>query len=328
MLKFDKFKQLREKLISEGAINESHQSFREYRELFEEAEFDAAVEEAIGNLEEDDIDYAGIAALEDLKVEEAGTAGEKIGNFFKNIIGFARLKSLNGKYTKALVGEAVAKMDFERKKDASDSKEETDRLRAAFDTKKSELSDRAKNIAQRMDDIATTEFLKNYAKKVKLQAKLKKNDIVIKIAGKEEARELKLRNAEITKDIQTADNELREYQKENAAKIKDAKKEVLAKTEEEIGKLGKKDSELRKNIGDKEADLGTAEGSDKAKIHGELANAQVERAKHLNNVIDKKETFNTVKGEEEYSTDKDESTAKNLIAAAEENTEKAKAESK
>ena len=253
-MKFEKFSILRKTLIENGSINESVKSFQEYKELFTEAANQLEAEEIVATIEESDINFIGIAAFEDTKVDEADSAG----NVFKNIFGFMRIKSLTNKYTKAMVDEAIADMDFKRKKAASETKEETENLKEAHALKKATLTDNTKALGEKIDNLGTTDFLKNVAKRTKLNARLKKNQILLKIANKEETKELKLSNKKITDSIATADGELREYEKENKEEIKDATKEAAKKLKEEVAALETQISDVQKKIDDQEDKLGTA----------------------------------------------------------------------
>jgi hypothetical protein len=335
-MKFEKFQSLREKMIQEGTLNESVKSFQEYKELFVEASNELESEEILSTIEESDIDILGIAAFEDTQLDEADSKS----NIFKNIFGWMKLKGLSSKYMKSMVDEGIVEMDYARRKAASDSKEETEQLKQAHTAKKDALTDRTKAIAEKIDSIATTDFLKKVAQKTKIGARIKKNEVILKIASKEEAKELRLRNAELNQDLQSVDGELREYEKENKEAIKDAKKEAAEKIKGEIGQLEEKIKDVQKQIIDKEDSLSNvgesatyeAEGDDapkkqtaeeKGKIYAELATLKADKAKLLDQQLEKKKAYNEATESDEYDLESGQEEIEGLVQDAKDYEQKA-----
>ena len=270
--------------------------------------------------EEMDKICVGIAALEDSRIEE------KMG-ILKVLINYVRIKSMGATYVKAMVDEGINDMDYYRRRKAAANKDgkasgETEQLKVSHDTKAAALEDRTKAIGAKIDNLAgDSEFLRAAATKMKIVGRIKKNEILIKISSKEEAKELGLRNADLSKDLVTKDNELRDYEKENKEEVDEAKDKLTKDKKKEIGDIDDKISALQKKItdidtqisgmsealeileaeGDKEADA--EKKKEIAKLHGELAKHKEQKLKLLTQKQKVASEYNALVGKDEYSVD-------------------------
>jgi len=342
-MKFEKFQKIRESLKEAGTINESVVSFREYKNAFASAALENMAEEIINShVDENDIDLLGIACYEDTVLDEASNDDGKLKTMFKNIFGLLKIKSLGGTYMKAMADEALADMDYERKKEAAGGRASDpkikDKLNTAHKAKKDALSDRAEAIGERIDNIATTDYLKKVSKKTKLEARIKKNQILLKIANAEESKTLKIKNAELGKEVQETDAAIGEYQKENKDDIEKAKEEMPKKIKEDIKVLNDKISEVQGKIEAAEESLpgkyeslvvdeaGETETAEKTpsqeaeeakkvkkaeadkkklKVYTEIIPLKTEKAELVTKRAEQKDAYNQIKGKDEYSVEDD-----------------------
>lgn len=362
-MKFENFLDIRKTLVSEGIVNESTKSYKEYSNSFYVKQLEKKYPEVYEDFDKNpfeglEIDLVGAAALEDFRVNEvAGKAGAAVSNVFKNIIGFMRIKALAGKYTKSMVDEAIADMDYARRKKAAgagaETKDNAEQLKTAHDAKKEAIKDRTKAIAEKIDNIASTEFLKKVATRTKIAARIKKNEVVLRIASKEEAKELKLKNGELTQDLQRIDGELRDYEKDNADEIEDAKKQAAEQFKEKITELTDQIKEVRKEITDAESEISDSEnegfqfeaedeedadfnledGEEEAgnkdaktarlKAYQTIGPLKQKIGEFYEERAMAKQSYNEAMGEEEYDPEDDQESAQNAYKDAEEYQEKA-----
>jgi len=355
-MKFSQFSAIRESLVIEGLITESVKSYKEYSDVFYQKALESTHPEYYNNInpfEGLEVDLFGLAMIEDSSITEKEGSGS---NVFKNIIGFMRIKGLAGKYMKSMVDEAIADMDYARRKKAAgpdaENKDNAEQLKTAHAAKKEAIKDRTKAIAEKIDNIASTEFLKKVATRTKIAARIKKNEIVLRIASKEEAKELKLKNGELSQDLQRIDGELRDYEKENAEEIDDAKKEAAKQIKEKITDITGKIKEVRKEITDAEAEIPEqenestqfeAEGdpvtNDQQTADDEAAKLEVKKARlaayktimplkvQIAKLYDErstlKQSYNEATGEEEYDVESDVESAENAARDAKDYEKKA-----
>jgi regulator of replication initiation timing len=264
--------------------------------------------------------------LDSENIFEDETVNEAAKDIWKNIKGLFKLNSLEKRYIKAMVDEGAAELDYARRVKASDSKEETEQLRQAHKLKMDALTDKAKAVADAIDDIATTDWLKTKTKTIKIKARIAKNNILIKISSKEEAKELGLKNAELNQELTTAQNELREYEKDKKDEIKDAfaekKEEIKAKIEDINNKL--KDNQKAILDAEGKTDESTIYEESKFELLGKL---KQERAVLKSSLLKLKQEFNQYASDnEKYNVEEDEKDIEKLASDAKEYIEKAKEE--
>ena len=198
-------------------------------------------------LEEDETEHNW-----DSLIEATGDDGV-LKNAFKYLVGLFRLRGLRNQYRKAMIDEGIAEMDYQRKRKAArkagtSDKADQDTLDAAHETKMESLEDRTKAISDRMDTVAVTDWLKRRVSRVKYEARIDKNKVLIKIASKEEARELQLTNADLSDNIATLDEELREYESKNKKSFDEAKKKMAEEAREKVSAANEKLEENKGKI--------------------------------------------------------------------------------
>ena len=195
-------------------------------------------------------------------INESNSATEGVLNeasdILKNIFGFMRLKSMRAKLVKAMADEGAADLDFERKKRAGIDPKKREVLDAANKQKKDQLSEVTSAINDKIDNIATTDYLKSLAKRVKAEAKMEKAKLLLKIANETEAKELSLKIKKYKEGILNADKELAEYQKTNAAKIKEESGKELESVKKDISKVDKEIGKINDQLDSLGEDVETA----------------------------------------------------------------------
>ena len=135
----------------------------------------------------------------------------------KNPIKWKKIKNNAKAYQKAKVAQALNDVDYaKRLEKGSDtlSAKQKDVLTQANKTKNSALSDTTTNIGQRMDDLATTDGLKQVAKLAKTKSALAANAIVLKAADGEEAKSLKIKQKKLIGKATDAQKALADYESE------------------------------------------------------------------------------------------------------------------
>jgi chromosome segregation ATPase len=297
-MKFETFYKIRQSLKENGILSESVSSYEEYSSLFSTAVIHQQVAESIDK-EMDRIELS-IACLEEIQIDEARDSGS---NIFSTIISYMRIKSMAAKYIRAMVDEGVNDMDYYRRRAAArkagKDSAETENLKVAHQTKADALTDRVKAIADRIDTIAgSSEFLNRAAQKVKTTGRIKKNEILIKIASKEEAKELKLKNAELNKDLVTIDNELRDYQSDNKDEIEKAVKEQMDKVKGQIDDIKGKIDGIEDKITEVDAESPEAK-SEKAEALKKIIELKIKKAEMLEKQIELETQYNQLKKTED-----------------------------
>jgi hypothetical protein len=167
------------------------------------------------------------------------TLNEK-GNPLKTLMGLIRLQGLGKILTKAMVDEGAIDLDYGRKLKAageSDNKEKSQQLRFARDTKKSAAKEKIDGIKEKIDDIAENSesgWVQSLASKIKIEAKIAKSKILLKVANKEEKKELGLQIKSDSERLVDLENELKNYEKEQGKDLKDKAKEESEKIKQDI----------------------------------------------------------------------------------------------
>ena len=298
-MKFEKFISLKERGLMES-LNES-------------ATYDSftiiSMAEQLDGSEDGDVTESYADVLDTLSEDVNGDGvneglGEGLKWIWQTLRGLMRLTGLGKKYVKALVDQGANDMDYSRRRAAArkngKDKTETEAMKSAHDTKNNELEERAKAIAEKMDEIASNDWLKAKVRRAKLEARIKKANILIKIAGKEEAKELGLQIKDLGADITSADNELKDYESKHED---DAKKVIRVKKEEmkeQIEDAGNKMDTINSNIEDAEDE----DPVDPAKV----IKLKEEKIKAKTDILKVKNTFNALEENEDdkYTVSKDE----------------------
>ena len=133
----------------------------------------------------------------------------------KNPIKWKKIKNNAKKLQKAKVAQALNNVDYAKRKAkgaTSLSPEKKEILKQANLAKNSALSDTTSNIGGRMDDLATTAGLKQVVKLAKTKSALAANQIVLKAATGEEAKQLKIKQKELTTKAAEAQQALADYE--------------------------------------------------------------------------------------------------------------------
>jgi len=231
-------------------------------------------------------------------------AKTKVGAALQNPIKFIKLKNNAKRYQKALVQQALNDLDFEKKKQAAGGEVDADKkevLAAANKAKNQALSDKEKAIADRMTDLATSPGLQAVKTLAVSKAKVAAAEIALKGADGEESKQLKIRIKELNAKASKAQQEIKDYTKDEPAKK--VEPESTQKEEPEQQELpptaqaeetpaddaeetsDKKESEtIQLSIDKKEQELKgiekEAEGSDYGKKQNELE-AEIKRLNDL-----------------------------------------------
>ena len=134
----------------------------------------------------------------------------------KNPIKWKKIKNNAKKYQKAKVAQALNDVDFAKRKEKGKAadlpKEKIEVLNQANKAKNAALKDAASNVAQRMSDLATTTGLKRVAQLAKTKASLAANQIALKAATGEEAKQLKIKQKELATDAAGQQKALADYE--------------------------------------------------------------------------------------------------------------------
>lgn len=174
---------------------------------------------------------------------EMDTLTEGIVDVIASPVKYTKIKNNAKNYQQALVQKATLDLDLARKKSKSDSAKETEVYKKAYDTKKSAISDTISSLADRMDDLATTDMLKKVVKLAKHKSKIAAAKTSLKAADGELAKELSAtiakeqkKSSEVEKEIKAATKKS-EPTKSNDTVL--SKEEMIKKKENEL-KLAKK----------------------------------------------------------------------------------------
>ena len=133
----------------------------------------------------------------------------------KNPIKFTKIKNNAKKFQKAKVAQALNDVDYAKRKEKGKgdlSPKQQEVLKQANAAKNAALKDTTSQIGSRMDDLATTPGLKQVVKVAKTKTSLAANGIVLKAATGEEAKQLKIKQKELTKKAASAQQGLSDYE--------------------------------------------------------------------------------------------------------------------
>ena len=163
----------------------------------------------------------------------------------KNPIKWKKIKNNAKKFQKAKVAQALNDVDYAKRKEkgkAADlSKDKKEILDQANKAKNSALADTTSNISQRMDDLATTPGLKQVVKLAKTKSNIAANQIALKAATGEQAKQLRIKAKALVGKATDAQQALKDYEStdkpEESDKIaKDKAKIAKDAVLDEIGK--------------------------------------------------------------------------------------------
>ncbi len=148
---------------------------------------------------------------------------ESVGAAIGSPVKFTKLRNNAKKYQQALVQKALNSVNYEKKKQAAGqgSKEETQVLKAATAAKNQALTDKASAIADRMDQLATTDPLKAVKSLAKSKAKIAAAETSLKVADAEETKELKIKIKNLASDVSKKEKLIKDYEKDKPDKDKE-----------------------------------------------------------------------------------------------------------
>ena len=134
----------------------------------------------------------------------------------KNPIKWKKIKNNSKKFQKAKVAQALNGVDFAKRKEkgksADLSKDKLEILDQANKAKDAALKDTTSNIGQRMDDLATTPGLKQVVKLAKTKSSMAANQIALKAASGEQAKQLKIKAKALAGKAADAQQALKDYE--------------------------------------------------------------------------------------------------------------------
>jgi hypothetical protein len=166
----------------------------------------------------------------------------------KNPIKFTKIKNNAKKFQKAKVAQALNDVDYAKRKEKGKgdlSPKQQEVLKQANAAKNAALKDTTSQIGSRMDDLATTPGLKQVVKVAKTKTSLAANGIVLKAATGEEAKQLKIKQKELTKKAASAQQGLSDY--ESTDKKEPAEKETKTPVAPESDKIAKDKAKVAKD---------------------------------------------------------------------------------
>ena len=223
---------------------------------------------------------------------------EALIDAIKNPIKWKKIKNNAKKFQKAKVAQALNDVDYaKRKEKGSDtlSDKQKEVLTQANKAKNTALKDTSSDISQRMDDLATTDGLKQVVKLAKTKSNLAANKIVLKAADGEEAKRLKIKQKKLTADATKAQKALADYESETSDKDTGGGD----KTKEQISALRKQREPLIDALAD-EQDPAKRAGINvkKAEINIKIADLEGEgQAEAKKDLADAKEKLTKATGE-------------------------------
>jgi hypothetical protein len=206
----------------------------------------------------------------------------------KNPIKWKKIKNNAKKFQKAKVAQSLNDVDYAKRKEkgkAADlSKDKKEILDQANKAKNSALADTTSNISQRMDDLATTPGLKQVVKLAKTKSNIAANQIALKAASGEEAKQLRIKAKALAGKAADAQQALKDY--ESTDKKEPAEKETKTPVAPESDKIAKDKAKVAKDavldeIGKaKTAYDAVKDGDDeKAKLQAEIKFKQAQQKK-------------------------------------------------
>ena len=208
---------------------------------------------------------------------------EDIASVITSPVKFVKIKNNAKKYQKALVQQSLNDIDLAKKKAASkEAGKPTDTLTAATKAKNASLRDLATSVSDRMDDLATTNILKNIASLAKTKAKVAAAETALKAADETESKELKIKikklntkAAEVTKSIK--DYESSEKKKDETPEIKADETPKTEPTKKEVTKTevtSKTKNETPKDDADELLRIKSELQEDESRLSGAKAKLQ------------------------------------------------------
>jgi hypothetical protein len=236
---------------------------------------------------------------------------EDIASIITSPVKFVKIKNNAKKYQKALVQQQLNDIDLAKKKAASkEAGKPTDVLNAANKAKNASLRDLATGISDRMDDLATTDILKNISSLAKTKAKVAAAETALKAADETESKELKIKIKKLNAKAAEATKAIKDY--ESSEKKKDdtpADTEVTktepkkAETAAEPKKAETKTSEKPKNDADELLRIKSELQEDEARLSGAKAKLQDLKSKvsDAKQKLDSASPTTKAKYQEEYN---------------------------
>ena len=221
----------------------------------------------------------------------------------KNPIKWKKIKNNSKKFQKAKVAQALNGVDFAKRKEkgksADLSKDKLEILNQANKAKDAALKDTTSNIGQRMDDLATTPGLKQVVKLAKTKSSMAANQIALKAASVEQAKQLKIKAKALAGKAADAQQALKDYEStdkpDNTAPENDKPKvdDPGAKLEADI-------ADFNKNIEvEKASIIKVTKELDQAKIDLKTGKGSEEKVQKLQKSIeDSKEDITGLKNQE------------------------------
>ena len=201
----------------------------------------------------------------------------------KNPIKWKKIKNNAKKFQKAKVAQALNDVDYAKRKakgakDLSSEKKEI--LKQANLAKNSALKDTTSNIGSRMDDLATTPGLKQVVKLAKTKSNLAANQIVLKSATGEEAKQLKIKQKQLTKKAADAQQGLKDYESSDKPKDEESKTPPADSADAEASTNKDAIKKAQGVIDTAKAKYDSIDAEDKAgKIDAEIAFKQAQQKK-------------------------------------------------
>ena len=206
----------------------------------------------------------------------------------KNPIKWKKIKNNAKKFQKAKVAQALNDVDYAKRKEkgkAADlSKDKKEILDQANKAKNSALADTTSNISQRMDDLATTPGLKQVVKLAKTKSNIAANQIALKAASGEEAKQLRIKAKALAGKAADAQQALKDY--ESTDKKEPAEEETKTPAAPESDKLDNEKAKVAKEAAEAEVTKAKTaydavkDGDDeKAKLQAEIKFKQAQQKK-------------------------------------------------
>ena len=197
-------------------------------------------------------------------------------------IKYAKIKNNAKKYQKHLVTSALADVEYEKKKQKGLEPKQKEVLTAATAAKKKAMADLATAVSQRMDDLATTEPLKNLVKLARTKAKISAAETSLKSADATETAELKAKLKKLKTTASGTEQKLKDSTKETKSEDKsnDDKASALRKQRKPLidsasaEKDPAKNAAIRVKIEEINVKIADLEGEGQAEAKEDLANAK------------------------------------------------------
>ena len=192
---------------------------------------------------------------------------EGIMDVLKSPIKYVKIKNNAKKLVKAKVAVALNDVNFEKKKQKSKETGTGDNkvLTAANAAKNTALKDVAKGVSDRMDTLASSPILKKVSSLAKAKAALAANKTILKGADGEEAKQLKIKQTELTKKATELASGIKDFES-TAAK----KKETPAAKEAPVTKDDAKKKAAAEETPDTTEETPVTKDDGSAKIEADI----------------------------------------------------------